>query len=116
MLSIKLHQQKNLWIKHFNFLEENVIENWVDFEREILIVIDSPNHLFKNPDLISSGAEEIITCKVLDSPILSNENGYYGKNDISMKIQQLLDELEELSFAELNPEPRKLIVDRLSLN
>ena len=33
-----------------------------------------------------------------------------------MGMNRIRDELEELSFAELNPEPRKLIVDRLSLN
>ena len=33
-----------------------------------------------------------------------------------MGMNRIRDELEDLSFAELNPEPRKLIVDRLSLN
>ena len=33
-----------------------------------------------------------------------------------MGMNLIRDELEDLSFAELNPEPRKLIVDRLSLN
>ena len=33
-----------------------------------------------------------------------------------MGMNRIRDELEELSFAELNPEPCKLIVDRLSLN
>tara|TARA_Y100000590_G_scaffold138641_1_gene158735 strand:- start:7625 stop:9367 length:1743 start_codon:yes stop_codon:yes gene_type:complete len=33
-----------------------------------------------------------------------------------MGMNRIRDELEDLSFAELNPDPRKLIVDRLSLN
>tara|TARA_Y100000590_G_scaffold453175_1_gene597750 strand:- start:5232 stop:6974 length:1743 start_codon:yes stop_codon:yes gene_type:complete len=33
-----------------------------------------------------------------------------------MGMNTIRDELEDLSFAELNPEPRKLIVERLSLN
>ena len=33
-----------------------------------------------------------------------------------MGMNRIRDELEDLSFEELNPEPRKLIVDRLSLN
>ena len=33
-----------------------------------------------------------------------------------MGMNRIRDELEDLSFAELNPEPRKLIVDKLSLN
>ena len=33
-----------------------------------------------------------------------------------MGMNQIRDELEDLSFAQLNPQPRKLIVDRLSLN
>ena len=33
-----------------------------------------------------------------------------------MGMNRIRDELEDLSFAELNPQPRKLIVDRLSLN
>ena len=33
-----------------------------------------------------------------------------------MGMNRIRDELEDLSFAELNPEPRKLIVDRLSLS
>ena len=33
-----------------------------------------------------------------------------------MGMNRIRDELEDLCFAELNPEPRKLIVDRLSLN
>ena len=33
-----------------------------------------------------------------------------------MGMNRIRDELEDLSFAVLNPEPRKLIVDRLSLN
>jgi len=33
-----------------------------------------------------------------------------------MGMNRIRDELEDLSFAQLNPEPRKLIVDRISLN
>jgi len=33
-----------------------------------------------------------------------------------MGMNRIRDELEDLSFAQLNPQPRKLIVDRLSLN
>ena len=33
-----------------------------------------------------------------------------------MGMNRIRDELEDLSFAQLNPDPRKLIVDRLSLN
>ena len=33
-----------------------------------------------------------------------------------MGMNRIRDELEDLSFAVLNPDPRKLIVDRLSVN